>query len=358
VIDRAQLERNSRVLESVFSDFDVEGLVTDVHPGPVVTRYMFEPARGIKTSKIVNLTDDIARAMSAFSCRISTVPGKTALGVELPNKTRKNVYFSDLLDRSLIDSDMVLPIVLGEDIGGEKVIADLATMPHLLLAGTTGSGKSVSLHSMIISLLYQFTPRECQLVMIDPKMLELSPYDGIPHLAGPVITDCKVAITALEEVVEEMENRYRQMAAHGVRNLEVYNALCPLDRILPRIVVVIDEFADLMMVAGKEVENLVQRIAQKARAAGIHLIMATQRPSVNVVTGVLKANLPTRISFTTSSFIDSRTILDEGGAETLLGKGDMLLKKDSQITRLQGPFISDQEINRVVNFWQNNAIVS
>jgi S-DNA-T family DNA segregation ATPase FtsK/SpoIIIE len=356
-VDNAVLERNSRTLECVFEDFGIKGEVVGVEPGPIVTRYLFDPAKGIKASKIINLAEDIARNMSAITCRIALVPGQRYLGIELPNHVRGSVHFCNLID-NLIDSEMELPLVLGQDISGHRVVADLATMPHLLLAGTTGSGKSVSLHSMIISLLYQFTPQACRIVMIDPKMLELSLYNGIPHLCRPVITDCNEAIQALEDVVEVMEDRYRQMAVHGVRNLAGYNAVCPIDRILPRIVVVIDEFADLMMVAGKQIEQLVMRLAQKARAAGIHVIMTTQRPSVDVVTGVLKANLPCRISFKMASAIDSRTIIGEGGAEALLGNGDMLFMNQSQITRIHGPFISDEEIDRVVNFWQNNAIVS
>jgi S-DNA-T family DNA segregation ATPase FtsK/SpoIIIE len=348
-VDSAALERNSRLLETVFKDFDISGEVVGVEPGPVVTRYLFDPARGIKMSKIVNLADDIARNMSAMSCRIATVPGHSYLGIELPNQIRKSIHYSQLLDNQLIDCDADIPLLLGEDISGQPVIVDLAAMPHLLLAGTTGSGKSVSLHSMIVSLLYRFTPRECRIMMIDPKMLELSLYEGIPHLMSPVITDCDKAITALEDIVEVMEDRYHKMAAKGVRNINGYNRLVGLPSLLPHIVVVIDEFADLMCVAGKKVEALVQRLAQKARAAGIHVIMATQRPSVDVVTGVLKANLPSRISFRMASSIDSRTIIGEGGAESLLGNGDMLYMNGSQIARLHGPFISDNEIERIVD---------
>ena len=350
-IDAASLEQNARLLEGVLEDFGVRGRIGEVRPGPVVTMYELEPAPGIKASRVIGLADDIARSMSALSARVAVVPGKNVIGIELPNQTREMVSLSELLgSQAFEDRNAVLPLVLGKDIAGEPVIADLAPMPHLLIAGTTGSGKSVGLNAMILSLLYRLTPAQCRLIMIDPKMLELKTYDGIPHLLAPVVTDPPKAIRALKWAVEQMEDRYRQMSAINVRSLATFNQKIaeakasgkPFVRrvqtgwdpetelpiieeevldfeALPLIVVVVDELADLMMTAGKEVEFLIQRLAQKARAAGIHLIMATQRPSVDVITGVIKANLPTRISFQVTSKIDSRTILGEQGAEQLLG---------------------------------------
>ncbi len=385
-IDKASLERNARLLETVLEDFHVRGHITEVRPGPVVTMYELEPAAGIKASRVTALSDDIARNMSALSARIATVPGRTVIGIELPNQKREAVGFSELIDSPAFDehSNENLPLILGKNIAGDPVIADLAPMPHLLVAGTTGSGKSVGLNSMILSLLYKLNPDQCRMIMIDPKMLELSIYDDIPHLLAPVVTDPPKAIRALKWAVEQMEDRYRMMASIGVRSLASFNEKVraarakgqPLGRkvqtgydaetgqpiyeeeklefeILPKIVVVVDELADLMMTAGKEVEFLIQRLAQKARAAGIHLIMATQRPSVDVITGVIKANLPTRISFAVTSKIDSRTILGEQGAEQLLGKGDMLyMPGGKQIIRVHGPFVSDEEVRAVADHWK------
>src|SRR3954470_3847781 len=355
-IDRAGLERNARLLESVLEDFHVRGDIVEVRPGPVVTMYELEPASGIKASRVIQLADDIARNMSALSARVATIPGRNVIGIELPNPKREAVALSELVgSQAFEDQNMALPLILGKNIAGDPVIADLAPMPHLLVAGTTGSGKSVGLNCMILSLLYRYGPDDCKLILIDPKMLELSMYDDIPHLLAPVVTEPGKAIRALKWTVEQMEERYRMMANLGVRALPSFNAKvreakakgAKLGRrvqtgydaetgqpiyeteqleyeVLSQIVVVVDELADLMMTAGKEVEFLIQRLAQKARAAGIHLIMATQRPSVDVITGVIKANLPTRISFQVTSKIDSRTILGEQGAEQLLGKGDML----------------------------------
>ena len=384
-IDKAALERNARLLESVLDDFHVKGNVTEVRPGPVVTMYELEPAPGIKASRVIQLADDIARNMSALSARVATIPGRTVMGIELPNAKREGVSFRELITSEAFASQAAqLPIILGKNISGEPVVADLAPMPHLLIAGTTGSGKSVGLNAMILSLLYRMTPDELRLIMIDPKMLELSIYDDIPHLLSPVVTDPPKAIRALKWAVEQMEDRYRMMASISVRNLANYNEKVraarakgkPLGRrvqcgydpethqpiyeeeqldyqILPQIVVVVDELADLMMTAGKEVEFLIQRLAQKARAAGIHLILATQRPSVDVITGVIKANLPTRISFFVTSKIDSRTILGEQGAEQLLGKGDMLYMAGGKgLTRVHGPFVSDEEVRAVADHWR------
>jgi S-DNA-T family DNA segregation ATPase FtsK/SpoIIIE len=384
-IDKAGLERNARLLESVLDDFHVKGHITEVRPGPVVTMYELEPAPGIKASRVIQLAEDIARNMSALSARIATVPGRTVIGIELPNSNRESVVLHELISgEGFADQNAQLPIILGKNINGDPVIADLAPMPHLLIAGTTGSGKSVGLNCMILSLLYRLTPDQCRMIMIDPKMLELSIYDDIPHLLSPVVTEPAKAIRALKWAVEQMEDRYRMMASVGVRNLANFNEKVraakakgkPLGRRvqtgydhatgqpiyeeeqldfhpLPQIVVIIDELADLMMTAGKEVEFLIQRLAQKARAAGIHLIMATQRPSVDVITGVIKANLPTRISFYVASKIDSRTILGEQGAEQLLGKGDMLyMPGGKQITRVHGPFVSDDEVRAVADHWR------
>jgi len=375
------LEENARMLESVLDDYGVKGEITSVRPGPVVTMYELEPAPGLKASRVIGLADDIARSMSALSARVSTVPGRTVIGIELPNVYREKVVLREILShRDFGDSNMRLPLALGKDIGGEPVIANLAKMPHLLIAGTTGSGKSVAINTMILSLLYKLSPEQCRLIMIDPKMLELSVYDGIPHLLSPVVTDPKKAVVALKWVVGEMEERYRKMSKMGVRNIEGYNGRVreALDKgemfkrtiqtgfdedtgepvfetdefqpvAIPYIVVVVDEMADLMMVAGKEIEACIQRLAQMARASGIHLIMATQRPSVDVITGTIKANFPTRISFQVTSKIDSRTILGEQGAEQLLGMGDMLyMAGGAKITRIHGPFVSDEEVEEVV----------
>ena len=376
------LEQNARMLEAVLDDYGVKGEITSVRPGPVVTMYELEPAPGLKASRVIGLSDDIARSMSALSARVSTVPGRTVIGIELPNAMREKVVLREIISaRDFGDSSMRLPLALGKDIGGEPVIANLAKMPHLLIAGTTGSGKSVAINTMILSLLYKLTPEECRMIMIDPKMLELSVYDGIPHLLSPVVTDPKKAVVALKWTVGEMEERYRKMSKTGVRNIEGYNgrvreALAKgemfsrtvqtgfdddtgepifeteeiLPVVLPYIVVIVDEMADLMMVAGKEIEACIQRLAQMARASGIHLIMATQRPSVDVITGTIKANFPTRISFQVTSKIDSRTILGEQGAEQLLGMGDMLyMAGGSKITRIHGPFCSDEEVEEIVN---------
>ena len=376
------LEENARMLESVLDDYGVKGEITAVRPGPVVTMYELEPAPGLKASRVIGLADDIARSMSALSARVSTVPGRTVIGIELPNAVREKVVLREIISaRDFGDSQMRLPLALGKDIGGDPIVANLAKMPHLLIAGTTGSGKSVAINTMILSLLYKLTPDECRLIMIDPKMLELSVYDGIPHLLSPVVTDPKKAVVALKWVVGEMEERYRKMSKMGVRNIEGYNGrvrealskgemfkrtiqtgfdeetgdpIFETDEFqpvtIPYIVVVVDEMADLMMVAGKEIEACIQRLAQMARASGIHLIMATQRPSVDVITGTIKANFPTRISFQVTSKIDSRTILGEQGAEQLLGMGDMLyMGNGAKITRIHGPFVSDEEVEEIVN---------
>jgi S-DNA-T family DNA segregation ATPase FtsK/SpoIIIE len=387
-VDRAGLERNARLLEAVLDDFKVRGEIVEVRPGPVVTMYELEPASGIKSSRVIQLADDIARNMSALSARVATIPGRSVIGIELPNPKREMVSLSELIgSQAFEDQNMSLPLILGKNIAGDPVIADLAPMPHLLVAGTTGSGKSVGLNCMILSLLYRYGPDECKLIMIDPKMLELSMYDDIPHLLAPVVTEPGKAIRALKWTVEQMEERYRKMANLGVRALPSFNAKVreakakgsKLKRriqtgydgdtgqpvyedeefdydVMPQIVVVVDELADLMMTAGKEVEFLIQRLAQKARAAGIHLIMATQRPSVDVITGVIKANLPTRISFQVTSKIDSRTILGEQGAEQLLGKGDMLyMPGGKQIIRVHGPFVSDEEVRSVAEHWRKQG---
>jgi len=387
-IDRAGLERNARLLESVLDDFHVRGEIVEVRPGPVVTMYELEPASGIKASRVIQLADDIARNMSALSARVATIPGRSVIGIELPNPKREMVSLSELIgSQAFEDQNMALPLILGKSISGDPVIGDLAPMPHLLVAGTTGSGKSVGLNCMILSLLYRYGPDECKMIMIDPKMLELSIYDDIPHLLAPVVTEPGKAIRALKWTVEQMEERYRKMANLGVRALPSFNAKVREARgkgsklkrriqtgydgdtgqpvyedeefdyeVMPQIVVVVDELADLMMTAGKEVEFLIQRLAQKARAAGIHLIMATQRPSVDVITGVIKANLPTRISFQVTSKIDSRTILGEQGAEQLLGKGDMLyMPGGKQIMRVHGPFVSDEEVRAVAEHWRKQG---
>ncbi|MBK5934692.1 DNA translocase FtsK [Rhodovulum imhoffii] len=377
------LAENARMLENVLDDYGVKGEIVSVRPGPVVTMYELEPAPGLKASRVIGLADDIARSMSALAARVSTLPGRSVIGIELPNANREMVVLREILAaRDFGDTNMRLPLALGKDIGGAPVVANLAKMPHLLIAGTTGSGKSVAINTMILSLLYKLTPDECRLIMIDPKMLELSVYDGIPHLLSPVVTDPKKAVVALKWVVAEMEDRYRKMSKMGVRNIEGYNgrvrdALAKAEmfsrtvqtgfddetgepvfeteefspEVLPYIVVIVDEMADLMMVAGKEIEACIQRLAQMARASGIHLIMATQRPSVDVITGTIKANFPTRISFQVTSKVDSRTILGEQGAEQLLGMGDMLyMAGGGKITRVHGPFVSDEEVEEIVSF--------
>jgi DNA segregation ATPase FtsK/SpoIIIE, S-DNA-T family len=379
--NEAALLQNAKLLEQVLQEFGVSGQIIEVRPGPVVTLYELEPAAGTKSARVIGLADDIARSMSAVSARIAVIPGRNVIGVELPNHHRETVYFRDMLEsEDFQGSEAKLPLALGKDIGGQPIIADLAKMPHLLVAGTTGSGKSVAINTMILSLLYRLSPDEVKFIMIDPKMLELSAYDNIPHLLSPVVTEPGKAVVALKWTVKEMENRYRLMSAAGVRNIDGYNKAIrdarakgkqltrpvqtgfdvdtgqpiienvPLEMTdLPFIVVVVDEMADLMLVAGKDIESSIQRLAQMARAAGIHIIMATQRPSVDVITGVIKANFPTRISFQVTSRIDSRTILGEQGAEQLLGHGDMLyMAGGGRITRVHGPFVADKEVEHVV----------
>jgi S-DNA-T family DNA segregation ATPase FtsK/SpoIIIE len=382
-LDEEALQKNAELLQNVLNDFNVQGEIVSIHPGPVVTLYELEPAPGTKISRIIGLSDDIARSMSAVSVRCAVVPGRSVIGIELPNRKRQTVFMREILEAPETEKTKAsLPLILGKNIGGEPVIADLAKMPHLLVAGTTGSGKSVAVNTMILSLLYRLPPEKCRFIMIDPKMLELSVYDDIPHLLAPVVTEPGKAIVALKWTVAEMEERYRAMSKLGVRNIEGYNQRLreavkkgetlmrkvqtgfdpdsgkpvfedqPMDMAeIPYIVVVVDEFADLMLVAGKEVEGAIQRLAQMARAAGIHLIMATQRPSVDVITGIIKANFPTRISFQVTSKIDSRTILNEGGAEQLLGMGDMLyMASGGRLTRVHGPFVSDEDVENVVSF--------
>lgn len=388
VLSETALKQNAEMLEATLRDFGVNGDITRVRPGPVVTLYELEPAAGTKSSRVIGLADDIARSMSAISSRIAVIPGKNALGIEMPNATRETVYIREMCEHeSYKNTDAKLPLILGKDIGGDPIIADLARMPHLLVAGTTGSGKSVAINTMITSLVYHLTPEQCKFIMIDPKMLELSVYDGIPHLLSPVVTEPGKAVVALKWTVKEMENRYRLMSNLGVRNIDNYNkrikeAAKKGDELfrtvqtgfdpdtgkpvmekqaldmnpLPYIVVVVDEMADLMLVAGKDIESSIQRLAQMARAAGIHIIMATQRPSVDVITGVIKANFPTRISFSVTSKIDSRTILGEQGAEQLLGQGDMLyMAGGGRIQRVHGPFISDKEVELIVDFLKNQG---
>jgi S-DNA-T family DNA segregation ATPase FtsK/SpoIIIE len=385
-VDENALAQNARLLESVLDDFGVKGQIVKVRPGPVVTLYELEPAPGTKTSRVIGLADDIARSMSAVSVRVAVIPGRNVIGIELPNISRETVFLRELLAADDSNSAGALALYLGKDIGGTPINADLSRMPHLLIAGTTGSGKSVAINTMILSILYRLAPADCRFIMVDPKMLELSVYDGIPHLLAPVVTDPKKAVVALKWAVREMENRYRAMSKLGVRNITGYNARLaeakkkgevllrkvqtgfdeegkpifedqPLNlEPLPFIVVVIDEMADLMLVAGKDVEWAVQRLAQMARAAGIHLIMATQRPSVDVITGTIKANFPTRISFQVTSKIDSRTILGEQGAEQLLGQGDMLyMAGGGRITRVHGPFVSDREVEHVVKYLKDQG---
>ncbi len=384
-LDKLALERNARLLENVLDDFNVKGEITAVRAGPVVTMYELEPAPGIKASRVIGLAEDIARNMSAVSARVSPIPGKTVMGIELPNADRQMVSYRELASSAdFADSKGSLPIILGKDIAGEPIIADLAAMPHLLVAGTTGSGKSVGLNAILLSLLYRFTPDECRLILIDPKVLELKTYDDIPHLLSPVVTEPHKSVRALKWAVEEMERRYRMMSSVNSRNIAGFNEKVktaaakgkPLGRRvqtgfdaetgeelyeeeqldyepLPLIVLIVDELADLMVTIGKEIEVLIQRLSQKSRAAGIHLIMATQRPSVDVITGVIKANLPTRISFKVTSRIDSRTILGEQGAEQLLGKGDMLYKPNTgAMVRVHGPFVSDEEVEHVADHWR------
>jgi S-DNA-T family DNA segregation ATPase FtsK/SpoIIIE len=381
-IDEEALAKNARLLEAVLDDYGVRGEIVQVRPGPVVTLYELEPAAGIKASRVIGLADDIARSMSAISVRVAVVPGRSVIGIELPNIRAETVFLRELLDSPAYEKHQGrLALALGKDIGGEAVVADLARMPHLLIAGTTGSGKSVGINTMILSILYRMPPDRCKFIMVDPKMLELSVYDGIPHLLAPVVTDPRKAVLALKWTVREMERRYQMMSKLGVRSIEGYNARIvearekneqlvrkvqtgfdpetgqpiiedqPFDlNELPLIVVIVDEMADLMLVAGKDIEASVQRLAQMARAAGIHIIMATQRPSVDVITGTIKANFPTRISFQVTSKIDSRTILGEGGAEQLLGRGDMLyMAGGGRVTRVHGPFVSDEEVERVVS---------
>jgi DNA segregation ATPase FtsK/SpoIIIE, S-DNA-T family len=380
-LSKAELETNSRALEGVLQDFGVRGEIVKGHPGPVVTLYELEPAPGIKSSRVIGLADDIARSMSALSARVAVVPGRNAIGIELPNAHREKVYLRELLTaRESVESVAKLPLCLGKTIGGEPVIVDLARTPHMLIAGTTGSGKSVAINTMILSLVYRLRPDQCRLIMVDPKMLELSVYDGIPHLLTPVVTDPKKAVVALKWAVREMEERYKKMSKLGVRNIDGYNqrlveargkgedltrtvhtgfdkesgkAIYEEEKLdldpLPYIVIIVDEMADLMMVAGKDIEGAVQRLAQMARAAGLHVILATQRPSVDVITGTIKANFPTRIAFQVTSKIDSRTILGEMGAEQLLGQGDMLyMAGGGRISRVHGPFASDEEVEKVV----------
>jgi S-DNA-T family DNA segregation ATPase FtsK/SpoIIIE len=385
--DEDALRQNARLLEAVLAEFGVRGQVDQIRRGPVVTLYELVPAPGVKSARVVALSDDIARSMSVAACRVSVVPGRNAIGIELPNPKRETVYLRDLLSSSEYDrTGHALPLALGETIGGEPYITDLAKMPHLLIAGTTGSGKSVGVNAMILSILYRLAPHQCRMIMIDPKMLELSVYDGIPHLLTPVVTDPKKAIVALKWTVREMEDRYRRMSKIGVRNIAGYNERAveaqakgehfvrtvqtgfddqgrPIyeeeklrPEPMPYLVVVIDEVADLMLVAGKDIEGAVQRLAQMARAAGIHLIMATQRPSVDVITGTIKANFPTRISFQVTSKIDSRTIMGEQGAEQLLGQGDMLyMAGGGRITRLHGPFVSDGEVEAVAKYLRDQG---
>jgi S-DNA-T family DNA segregation ATPase FtsK/SpoIIIE len=383
------LQENAVALEGVLADFGVRGEIINARPGPVVTLYELEPAPGIKSSRVISLADDIARSMSALSARVAVVSGRNAIGIELPNPTRERVYLRELLSsRDYAETAARLPLCLGKAIGGEAVLVDLQRMPHLLIAGTTGSGKSVAINTMILSLVYRLRPDQCRLIMVDPKMLELSVYDGIPHLLTPVVTDPKKAVVALKWAVREMEERYKKMSKLGVRNIDSYNARLAeaknkgekLSRTvhtgydresgeaiyeneeldlepLPYIVVIVDEMADLMMVAGKDIEGAVQRLAQMARAAGLHVILATQRPSVDVITGTIKANFPTRISFQVTSKIDSRTILGEQGAEQLLGQGDMLyMVGGGRISRVHGPFVSDEEVERVVRHLKSQGV--
>ncbi len=354
-INTAETAKNSEFLEKILLDFGVEGKIKRISSGPVVTLNEFEPASGIKVSKIVNLADDIARNTSSISTRVATIPGKSTIGIEIPNAKRENVFLSEIIsDDRFNKKDIKLPIALGKSISGVPIVGDLFAMPHLLIAGTTGSGKSVCINTIILSLLYKYTPEKCNLILIDPKMLELSAYEGIPHLLCPVITEAKKATAALGWAVKEMESRYKLMTSVGVKNIDGYNS--KHKKHMPYIVVIVDEMSDLMLIAGKEIENYIQRLSQMARAAGIHIIMATQRPSVDVITGTIKANFPTRISFQVSSKIDSRTILGEQGAEQLLGKGDMLfMSSANRIVRIHGPYVSESEIEKVNSFLRSQG---
>tara|TARA_B100000579_G_scaffold84072_1_gene65588 strand:+ start:173 stop:2284 length:2112 start_codon:yes stop_codon:yes gene_type:complete len=354
-LNSEELNKNSQFLEKILLDFGVEGKIKRVSCGPVVTLNEFEPASGIKVSKIVNLADDIARNTSSISTRVATIPGKNTIGIEIPNTKRENVFLNEIIsDERFNKKEIKLPIALGKSISGLPLVGDLSTMPHLLIAGTTGSGKSVCINTIILSLLYKYTPEKCNLILIDPKMLELSAYEGIPHLLCPVITEAKKATAALGWAVKEMESRYKLMTSVGVKNIDGYNS--KHKKHMPYIIVIVDEMSDLMLIAGKEIENYIQRLSQMARAAGIHIIMATQRPSVDVITGTIKANFPTRISFQVSSKIDSRTILGEQGAEQLLGKGDMLfMSSANRIVRIHGPYVSESEIEKVNSFLRSQG---
>jgi len=354
-VNNLELNKNSQFLEKILLDFGVEGKIKRISCGPVVTLNEFEPASGIKVSKIINLADDIARNTSSVSTRVATIPGKSTIGIEIPNPKRENVFLKEIIaDEKFKKREIKLPIALGKSISGTPVVGDLFSMPHLLIAGTTGSGKSVCINSIILSLLYRHSPEKCNLILIDPKMLELSTYEGIPHLLCPVITEAKKATAALGWIVREMENRYKLMTSVGVKNIDGYNA--KNKKHMPYIVVVVDEMSDLMLIAGKEIENYIQRLSQMARAAGIHIIMATQRPSVDVITGTIKANFPTRISFQVSSKIDSRTILGEQGAEQLLGKGDMLfMSSANRIIRIHGTYVSESEIEKINSFLRSQG---
>ena len=354
-IDDSELTKNSEFLEKILLDFGVDGKIKRINCGPVVTLYEFEPASGIKVSKIINLADDIARNTSSISARVATVPGKSTIGIEIPNSKRENVFLNEIIaDEKFYKKETKLPIALGKSISGVPVVGDLFAMPHLLIAGTTGSGKSVCINTIILSLLYKYAPEKCNLILIDPKMLELSAYEGIPHLLCPVITESRKATAALGWAVKEMESRYKLMTRVGVKNIDGYNS--KHKKHMPYIVVIVDEMSDLMLIAGKEIENYIQRLSQMARAAGIHIIMATQRPSVDVITGTIKANFPTRISFQVSSKIDSRTILGEQGAEQLLGKGDMLfMSSANRIVRIHNPYVSESEIEKVNSFLRSQG---
>jgi len=354
-IDNSELAKNSEFLEKILLDFGVEGKIKKVSYGPVVTLYEFEPASGIKVSKIVSLADDIARNTSSVSTRVATIPGESTIGIEIPNSKRENVFLSEIIANEKFNKrEIKLPIALGKSISGIPIVGDLFSMPHLLIAGTTGSGKSVCINTIILSLLYKYTPEKCNLILIDPKMLELSAYEGIPHLLCPVITEAKKATAALGWAVKEMESRYKLMTSVGVKNIDGYNS--KHKRHMPYIVLIVDEMSDLMLIAGKEIENYIQRLSQMARAAGIHIIMATQRPSVDVITGTIKANFPTRISFQVSSKIDSRTILGEQGAEQLLGKGDMLfMSSANKIVRIHGPYVSESETEKVNGYLRSQG---
>ena len=353
--DKDEVNKKSEFLEKILLDFGVEGKIKRISYGPVVTLNEFEPASGIKVSKIINLADDIARNTSSVSTRVATIPGKNTIGIEIPNEKRENVSLNEIIsDEKFNKKEVKLPIALGKSISGFPIVGDLSSMPHLLIAGTTGSGKSVCINTIILSILYKYTPEKCNLILIDPKMLELSTYEGIPHLLCPVITEAKKATAALGWAVKEMENRYKLMTTVGVRNIDGYNL--KHKKHMPYIVVIVDEMSDLMSIAGKEIESYIQRLSQMARAAGIHIIMATQRPSVDVITGTIKANFPTRISFQVSSKIDSRTILGEQGAEQLLGKGDMLfMSSANRIVRIHGPYVSDDEIEKVNSFLRSQG---